>query len=151
LELLRERRKCIKVREFIIKSIPAVVWTEKLSTAVRRLIRQRLRVIPVVDERGRVVGVLDPGYIGLDIRYALNSNESVAEVSLREAPIVHYDDCITHALEEMIIYGTDYVVVVGEGYKYAGMILLEDIINALLPSIVEEIRASSIQRGVKSQ
>jgi CIC family chloride channel protein len=141
LEFLRERGKCIRVKEFTIRSIPAVVWTEKLSQAVRRLIRQRLRVIPVVDERGRVVGVLDPGYIGLDIRYALKSEENVAEVSLREAPIVHYDDCVTHALEEMIIYGTDYVVVVGEGYRYQGMILLEDLISALLPTIVEEVRS----------
>jgi CIC family chloride channel protein len=142
LELLREKGKCIRVKEFTVRSIEAVVWTEKLSQAVRRLIRQRLRVIPVVDERGRVVGVLDPGYIGLDIRYALKSDENVAEVSLREAPIVHYGDCITHALEEMIIYGTDYVVVVGEGYRYQGMILLEDLVNALLPLIVEEVRAS---------
>jgi len=142
LELLREKRKCIRVKEFTIRSIPAVVWTEKLSQAVRRLIKQRLRVIPVVDEKGRVIGVLDPGYIGLDIRYALRSVETVAEVSLREAPIVHYDDCVTYALEEMIIYGTDYVIVVGESYRYQRMILPEDLVNALLPTIVEEVRAS---------
>ncbi len=145
LEILREARKCLRVDEFTVRSIPAVAWNEKLSQAVRRLIRQRLRVIPVVDERGRVVGVLDPGYIGLDIRYALRSDERVAEVSLREAPIVRYDDCITHALEEMIVYGTDYVVVVGEGYRYKGMILLEDLVNALLPTIIEEVRASRRQ------
>ncbi|ABM80697.1 conserved archaeal protein [Hyperthermus butylicus DSM 5456] len=109
LEILRGQKTCIKVREFPIRHITAANWNEKLRDVVKRMIRQKLRIMPVVDDYGRIVGVLDPGYIGLDLRYALRSEELVAEVSLTQPPIVYIDDCIVRALEEMVIYGADYV------------------------------------------
>lgn len=140
LEVLRKRKACVRVGEFVIRAIPAVHREELLSKVVKRIISHGIRVIPVIDENGKIVGVVDSGYAGLDIRFALHSREKVSSVSLREAPIIYVNECIDKALEEMIIYGTDYAIVVGSDRRYIGMLLLEDIVNALLPLVLEEVK-----------
>ena len=101
------------------------------------MVANKQHIVPIVDETGRVVGVLDPGYAGLDLRYALRSSEPVAEVSLSQAPMVRVGECVARALEQMIIYGTDYVIVVDAMYRYHGVITLEDIVGTVFPILLE--------------
>ncbi len=139
LALVRERRICLPVDEAISTSIVVVNWSEPLSSAAEKLIRSRQRIAIVVDDEGRVVGVLDPGYAGLDLRYALRSDEPVANAIVTTAPIVRSGDCITKALEQMLIYGSDYVVVVDEYRRPKGLVTLEAIVSLVTPYIVESL------------
>ncbi|KSW11994.1 hypothetical protein CF15_04185 [Pyrodictium occultum] len=145
LQLIREYGVCIPVDKLVNKSPITANWNEKLGEAIHKMINSRQHIIPVVDDNGRVVGVLDPGYAGLDLRYALRSNEPVAEVSLSQAPLVRLGDCVTRALEQMVLYGTDYVIVVDNMLRYVGVVTLEDLVRTLFPMIIGRLRQ---ERGV---
>ncbi|ALL01621.1 hypothetical protein Pyrde_1578 [Pyrodictium delaneyi] len=137
LQMIREQNICIRVEKLASKKYVTANWSEPLRVVVRRMVANKQHIVPIVDETGRVVGVLDPGYAGLDLRYALRSSEPVAEVSLSQAPMVRVGECVARALEQMIIYGTDYVIVVDAMYRYHGVITLEDIVGTVFPILLE--------------
>jgi CIC family chloride channel protein len=142
LAFVRENRLCIRVEEVAYAAPVVVRWDEPLSQAAHRLLSSRQRVAVVVDEEGRVVGVLDPGYAGLDLRYALRSNEPVAAAIVASAPIVRKGECISRALEQMLIYGSDYVIVTDNARRPVGIITLDDIASVLLPHMLRSLRSA---------
>lgn len=139
LAYVREARLCLPVDEIAYSKPIIVRWDEPLSEAARRLLASRQRVAVVVDEEGRVVGVLDPGYAGLDLRYALRSAEPVASAIVASAPIVRKGECISRALEQMLIYGSDYVVVTDNARRALGILTLDNIVAVVLPRMVKGI------------
>lgn len=139
LQIIREQGICIRVEKLASKRYITASWNETLREVVHRMIANKQHIVPIVDEAGRVVGVLDPGYVGLDLRYALRSDEPVAEVSLSQAPLVRVGDCVSRVLEQMIIYGTDYVIVVDALYRYKGVITLSDIVGSVFPALLEKL------------
>jgi len=148
LAFVKERRLCIKVEE-VASSKPVIVrWDEPLSAAVRRLLASKQRIAVVVDDDGRVVGVLDPGYAGLDLRYAMLSNEPVASAIVASAPIVRMGECVSRALEQMLIYGSDYAIVTDSARRPQGIVTLDSIASVVMPYMVESIRT---QRGGMQQ
>jgi CIC family chloride channel protein len=136
LRVLREKGVCIPVKEAMSKSAVVAKWNEPISAVAERLISTGQRVAVVVSEDNVVVGVLDPAYAGIDIGYALRSREPVAEVTIASAPTVRVNDCIIRALEQMVLYGTEYVVVVDTKRRYQGIVYLEDVVNLMLPRMV---------------
>jgi len=140
LAFVKEKRLCIKVDEVVYAKPVIVRWDEPLSEAARKLLASRQRVAVVVDEDGRVVGVLDPGYAGLDLRYALLSTEPVASAIVASAPVVRIGECISRALEQMLIYGSDYVIVIDNARRPQGVATLDAIIAVVIPHMVKSIR-----------
>ncbi len=132
LRLARRIGVCIPIGELQYRRLPVIDPRERLSNALKLMLSQRLRLLPVVDRNGVLIGILDPGYIGLDIEKALESQEPVAEYARLQPPRVEPGDCIDKALEAMVIHTTDYVIVV-EGQKYLGILTLEDIAAVLTP------------------
>jgi len=141
LALLRERRVCVPVEEAASRTVVVARWDEPLSQVARRLLSARHRVAVVVDDEMRVLGVLDIAYAGIDLRYALRSSEPVSEMTLVTAPTVLKGSCMDRALEQMIIYGTDYVVVVDENRRFIGFVHVEDIVSLVSHMIVAETGA----------
>ncbi len=151
LAFVKERRLCIKVEE-VASAKPIIVrWDEPLSEAAKKLLASRQRVAVVVDEDGRVVGVLDPGYAGLDLRYALRSNEPVASAIVASAPIVRRGECISRALEQMLIYGSDYVIVTDNARRPEGIVTLDAIVAVILPHMVKSMRAGMQRTSNESE
>ena len=136
LGLVRERGLCIKASEIASKNVTVARWDEPLAEVARRMLSSRQRIAVVVDSDGRVVGVFDPAYAGIDLRYALKSSEQVSEVAIATAPTVPGSVCVSRVLEQMILYGTDYVVVVSQGRRFEGIIFLNDVVNVLVPQIL---------------
>ncbi len=137
LKLMTSRRICIWLDELPLNRLPALSHRASLSEAVATLIARGLRLAPVVDEQGRVIGVLDPGYLGLDLDYAVNSREPLYEVTLARPPLVGRRDCVTKALREMIAHDTDYAIVVNDEGRYEGVVFLDDIVSVLTPWLAE--------------
>ena len=123
----------------LAKRFTPVNWHSSLSDAARIMVQTGQKIIPIVDDNNRVVGVLDPAYVGLDLGYMLRSSQSVIEVSLINAPIVRDSDPLIRVLEEMVAHGVDYVIVVDKSYRYRGVIVFEDIVQALMPYIAASI------------
>ncbi len=141
LSLVREKRLCIPVDEALVKNVVAARWDEPLSSVARKLLVSKQRIAVIVDEEGKVLGVLDPGYAGLDLRYALRSNEPVASVAITTPPTVRKGECISKALEQMLIFNTDYVIVTDRSRKLVGLVTLESIVALVTPKIIETARA----------
>ncbi len=77
--------------------------------------------------------------MGLDLGYMMRSSQPVIEVSLINAPIVRESDPFIRVLEEMVAHGVDYVIVVDRSYRYKGVIVFEDVAQALMPYIAAGI------------
>ncbi|BEP17709.1 chloride channel protein [Pyrofollis japonicus] len=134
----------------IAKRFTAIDWHASLRDAAAIIMRTGQRIVPIIDENRRVVGVLDPAYIGLDLSYMIKSSQPVIEVSLINAPIVRETDPLIRVLEEMVAHGVDYVIVVDKQYRYLGVIMFTDLLNAVLPYIATSLQQNSLSsRGVK--
>jgi CIC family chloride channel protein len=127
----------------ITKRFVAVDWHASIRDAAVIIMRTGQRIVPIIDENGRVVGVLDPAYIGLDLSYMIKSDQPVIEVSLINAPIVKETDPLIRVLEEMVAHGVDYVIVVDKQYRYLGVIMFSDLLNAVIPYIATLLQQSS--------
>ena len=141
LSMIRGKGSCIRVEEVASRNVVVAKWDEPLSAVARRLLTSRRRIAVVVDDERRVLGVLDVAYAGIDLKYALVSDEPVAEMTLASAPTVLEGSCIDRALEQMIIYGTDYVIVVDTSRRFKGIIYVEDLVALVTHVLVEEARA----------
>lgn len=123
----------------LVKRFTPVNWHATLRDAAKIMVQTGQKIIPIVDDNNRVVGVLDPAYVGLDLGYMMRSSQAVIEVSLINAPIVRENDPFIRVLEEMVAHGVDYVIVVDRSYRYRGVIVFEDVAQALMPYIAAGI------------
>ncbi len=123
----------------LVKRFTPVNWHATLRDAAKIMVQTGQKIIPIVDDNNRVVGVLDPAYVGLDLGYMMRSSQPVIEVSLINAPIVRENDPFIRVLEEMVAHGVDYVIVVDRSYRYRGVIVFEDVAQALMPYIAAGI------------
>ncbi len=110
-----------------------------LIDAIEDLTRYRVRAIPVVDKNDNVIAVIEES----DLPSLLHVIEkepdiSIEYVPLKSPPIVSSESLVDRILEEMINYGTDYVVVTKDG-KYMGMVTIEDVILALSHIVHEQL------------
>jgi len=137
----------------LTKRFTAVNWHSTLKEAAQIMVRTGQKIVPIVDDNNRVVGVLDPAYVGLDLGYMLRSEQSVIEVSLINAPIVRDTDPLIRVLEEMVAHGVDYVIVVDKTYRYKGVIVFEDVAQALMPYIAASIpgKESMLKEGTRDK
>jgi len=109
------------------------IYGDELATKARAVLRSRgLRVLPVVDERKRLVGMLSRGNI-----MAITSSVSPIRVKgiMSTAKFVATVDVdVSHAVREMIRLDEWCVPVVKspQDYTYAGMLSLESFIHAYL-------------------
>jgi CIC family chloride channel protein len=121
------------------RRIRPVTQDSLLIDAIEDLTRHRTRAVPVVDRDSRVVAVIEES----DLPSLLHVIEKEPEITveyapLKTPPVVKGDLPIDLVLEEMINYGTDYVIVAENG-KYMGVVTVEDVILALSHIVHERI------------
>ena len=116
-----------------------------LVDAIEDLTRHRVRAVPIVDKNGKVVAVIDESDLPSMLHVLEKQPEiTVGFVQLKSPPIVTGDTPIDQVLEEMINYGTDYVIVTENG-KYVGIVTVEDVILALSHIVHEQLASLKSQ------
>ncbi len=146
LERVRRVSGCIEVQEYVDTGVLIVRPWEELREAVARMLPSRQLVAVVIDDSGKVIGVLDPGRIGLDVFHALRSRDPVAEF-ITPAPTIAHPFCLDEVLELMVYNNINYVVVVNKDGSFRGIVRLEDLSAKLAPDLTMLQRKSSSQRG----
>ena len=126
--------RAVDIVDVSYKPLPV---TATLKDAIELMAKERGKVIPVVDENGRVVGVLDPEDLEAIIE-ELGGDLSalLGTVKLRVPPLIDMNATIEQALEEMVAHATDYAIVVTPDGRYIGVITLDDISSALAHILV---------------
>ncbi len=125
----------IKVENVVNTSYEAVKVNEPCSRALEILMKGKQRIIPVVDEEDHVIGVIDQDSLKIVLEQG-DLNIPVSLIKLSRTPIVKLEDNLRKVVDEMIKLGVDYIIVVDEEDKYAGVILAEDIVAAISYYIV---------------
>lgn len=122
----------MRVQEVMDRNYPSL-YADELATKARATIRSRgLRVLPVVDKRKHIIGLISRGDV-----MAITSSISPIRVkglmsTLRFVAPMDMD--AFHAVREMIRLDEWYIPVVksSQNYAYMGVIGLEDFISALI-------------------
>ncbi|MEB3765842.1 MAG: chloride channel protein [Desulfurococcales archaeon] len=143
----------VKVAEIIDRSYGSLPIDSKLEDVLELMVHEKGKIIPIVDDMGRVEGVLDPEDLE-DIIEDLGGDLSVPvrAVKLRVPPIISMDATIEDALEKMVEHATDYVIVVDADGRYVGVVTLDDVSAAiayLLASVICQKRKRCRQKQKK--
>lgn len=110
-----------------------------VSKALDMILKQRQRVVPLVNGEGKVCGALDLADLEMLLELGeIKPNTPARLVRLRVSPIMKADESLDHALEEMMAKDYDYVIVVDEEDRYIGIAALEEIAAALAHLLLEE-------------
>jgi len=134
LAMLRESGEEVDVtlEELADKSMRPLTLRDPIARALERLMEGHGLPVPVVDERGRLVGVLDPDDAERVVEAVGGDLEApLARAPLRKPPTLLYYETVDKALEAMVEHGTEYVVVVDEEGRYEGIVTLKEIEVAL--------------------
>ncbi len=117
--------RAFRVKDIVNAEYVAVRINDIVSKALELMARKRQRVLPVIDTKGRAVGAIDAA----SLRKALEAGVDVQLelLDLASPPIVHTEDPLSLAIEEMMRKGFDYAIAVDENGCYAGTLLVEDI------------------------
>jgi len=107
--------------------------------AIDMMINQRQRVVPLVNDEGKVCGALDLSDLEMLIELGeVKPNTPSRLVRLRVSPIMREDESLGRAVEEMMAKDYDYVIVVDKEGRYLGIAVLEEIAAALAHLILKK-------------
>ncbi|MCE4624239.1 MAG: chloride channel protein [Desulfurococcales archaeon] len=128
--------RAIDVIDVTYKPLPAEA---KLRDALRLMVEERGKVIPVVDSEGRILGVLDPEDLESIIEeLGGDLDVPVGSLRLKIPPIIDRETDLERALEAMVEHATDYAVVVSPDGRYIGVITVDDVSAAIAYLIAEK-------------
>ncbi len=124
----------MRVKDIMNRRHPSV-YADELATKVRAILRSRgLRVMPVVDERKRLIGMVSRG----DLMAITSSVSPIRAKGIMSTPmmVATAEMEALHAAREMIRLDQGYSPVVksSQGYSYLGVLGLENFMMALLKS-----------------
>jgi CBS domain-containing protein len=118
------------VRDIMTREVVTLRPEMRASEAARVLFHHRIHGAPVVDEEGRVVGVLSAmDLIG-------KSGETVGDLMTREVIAVQEDTPVTEAGTLMLQHRIRRLPVL-RGDRLIGIVTITDVVNAFL-QLVEE-------------
>jgi CIC family chloride channel protein len=145
LTMLRARGIRVRVRaiEIAEKTFIPLRASYPVSKAIDLISRLRQHIIPVIDEKDRVLGAIDASY--LEKLLSLNPDAPIAKLPLRTPPVVFEDEDLVHVMFVMEESEEDtyYVIVVDKEFKYRGIILYQDLASAIVSSYVHNISGAS--------
>ncbi len=124
----------------------AIEQNQSVEQALRRMLSQGLKALPVVDTAQRVVGMLTASDIlsSLSLVQALSSAEltrrlgsraqaPVAEVMSQPPVLAYADEPLGHAVQRMVEHGLKRLPVVDEQGRLVGMLSRVDVLRTVLP------------------
>ncbi len=120
----------VSVEGLVNTEYEAVKPDDTLSRVLEVLVKGKQRIVPVIDDSNRIIGVIDSS----SLRRALeegNLQLPVRLVELSTPPIVRVDESLRSVVDKMTKYNIDYVVVVDNEGKYVGVVLAEEVVASL--------------------
>jgi CBS domain-containing protein len=120
----------ICVRDWMSKPAVTVAATAPLAEALRRMADHRIHYLPVVNEEGRLIGIVNEDDVLGTRRGARRADEIVAEVM--SAPPVSIDPAqsLKEAMELLVGRSIGALPVVKDG-RVIGILTQSDVVSAL--------------------
>lgn len=129
------------VRDIMVTSPVTVQATDSLRLAIDRMAERRCRRLPVVDDSGRLVGVITDR----DVRLAMNSplvmrerwqddmllEHTEVDACMTEKPYTIAPDAPLHQAIDLLLEHKISGLPVTEGHKLVGIITVTDLLLAL--------------------
>ncbi len=135
------KRLLLRVDEMMIsgKDVPVVKQTVSLSEAIVEMTSKRLGATCMVDDAGRLTGVVTDG----DLRRLLQRTTNIANLTAKDAAsknpkTIRKDLLAALALEEMEEFNITQLIVVDEDHRPIGMLHLHDLVKAGLRNEISE-------------
>ena len=125
-------RDRLTLMELADADYPTVPPEAPLAHAVDLMLAERRRLVIVVGDDGRPVGVLDAEDLeDLIEEVGRRPGLPVGRAPLRRPPALLHTASIEEALDSMVKSGLDYVLVVGPDGSYRGVVTVEEVDAAL--------------------
>jgi arabinose-5-phosphate isomerase len=113
------------------EAVPVVAQAAALKDAVVEMTRKRFGMTTVVDEGGRLAGIITDGDLRrLHLRDGLLEGLRAGDVASREPKVIAADDLAAKALEVMEAWAITSLVIVDADRRPAGIVHLHDILRA---------------------
>ncbi len=120
----------ISVESLVNTEYETVKPNDTLSRVLEVLVRGKQRIVPVIDDSGRITGVIDTS----SLRRALEQGNLQLPVGLIELsipPIARINEDLQSVVDKMAKHNVDYVIVVDDEGRYIGVVLAEEIVASL--------------------
>ena len=131
------KRLLLKVEELMVtgKEVPIVSTSTPMKETIIEMTSKRLGATCVVDDKGKLVGIITDG----DLRRLLQRTENVfaltaGEVMTKNPKVIRKDALAVTALQQMETYNITQLVVIDEERNPIGMIHIHDLVKAGLSS-----------------
>jgi CBS domain-containing protein len=120
----------MKVREIMTTNVVSCRKDTDLATAARLMLERRFGTLPVVDEQGRVAGIITDRDIAMA---AATRHRNAAHIAVHEAMSGHVKTCLADddlgaALEIMEERRVRRLPVLGPDGRLAGILSIDDIV-----------------------
>ncbi len=125
----------IAVADFMTTNIVTVTPDMEISQAIKKLLDHKITSVPVVDERGKLVGVFsekDGLKVVLESAYNQRMEGKVGDMMTKEPPTIEADASLVDAALKFQNTPTRSFPVFKNG-EFVGMISRIDVLRALLP------------------
>lgn len=125
----------IAVADFMSTNIVSVSPDMEVSQAIKKLLDHKITSLPVLDERGKLVGVFsekDGLKVVLESAYNQRMEGKVSEMMTKEPPTIEADESLVDAALKFQDKQTRSFPVFKNG-QMVGMISWIDVLRALLP------------------
>lgn len=134
------------LRNWMTRNPQTIGPQDTLEEAQQRMARGRFRRLPVVDDKGRLIGILTDGDLRQHIGYW--STTRVDAAMIENPTTVGQDESIEHAADMMIEYKIGGLPVVQDG-NLVGIITDSDLLQGLLHMLRHERTAAPGSKGGK--
>ncbi len=156
-ELQRLGASPLKVADIMSKPAITVRAKEPLGLAAARMTNEGIKRLPIVDDQGKLVGVLSRSDVLRQVTEATPKDwqpqiagkaaRMVREVMSPEIPMVRFDANLTDIVNALVEAGTHRLIVVGEDGKPIGLISDADVVSRIQAphrrSVLDALRGTS--------
>jgi CBS domain-containing protein len=136
----RREELSMNVRTFMTPNPRTIGRNEKLSVAEEMMQHGRFRRLPVVDDRGALVGIITDG--DLRERHAELSTMTVAAAMTEKPFTVDPDAAIDTAASMMLEHKIDSIPVVDTEHKLIGIVTETDLLRGFL-RLLRDLRSGA--------
>ncbi len=119
----------VKVEELMSRSVITIRHDAPLKDAARVFAERKIRALPVVDDEGRIVGLITSSEVARAY-YEGNLNARVGDYARRDAPTIDKESDLYDAMRLMTVNKIGRLIVVSGG-KPVGIITRTDILQYL--------------------
>ncbi len=135
------KRLLLKVEQMMVsgKDVPIVMQTISLSDAIVEITSKRLGATCVVDNSGRLLGIITDGDLRRLLQRTTNiSNLTALDAASKNPKTIRKELLAALALEEMEDFKITQLIVVDSEHRPVGMLHLHDLVKAGLGNEVSE-------------